>query len=346
MLGKSSYSITEWLSQLDEPQLANEAWTRLLERLYPVSVARARERGLSAEDAQSVHQRAVIKMFVRLKTGAVTVTNRGQLFGLLSKIASDEIVDRFRSHDRLRLLPNLLADGDDSAVDDTLPRWLRSTDLTLEQEEETNLLERRLLAAMSDEQLAVYQLRVEEELEVEQIKERLNKSRESIYRRLQEIDDIIRAISTDSELVWLRDTARDTSARSTREKVAQFLDGPIHEAHQLWMAGEAPEAIAAALRTTPTKTYELLAELDDVVYVVRHEATLEQLRQQLQKADDETLRNDIRAIVKTRKWPIFERWIRGGGPAALIAEGEFKRSAVFAALRAFHESARAIRRVL
>lgn len=346
MLGSQSYSITEWLSQLDEPHLADEAWTHLLERLYPVSMRRARDYGLSPAEADSIHSRCVLKMFTRLRSGAVTVTNRGQLFGLLSKIARDEAVDRLKARQRMPSLPNLLADGDDSAVDDTLPRWVRGAAPSLEEEEETNLLERRLLAALNDEQLAVYQLRVEEELDVEQIKERLGKSRESVYRRLQEIDDVIRAIRSDGELTWLRDTARDASERPIRDKVESVLDEPAGKAYRLWLDGQTPDAIAAALQTTPTRVFKLLAELDNIVYVVRHQAAIEALRQQIQRADGAALGDDIRAIVKKRKWPVYERWLAGGGAAELLADGQFERGAVFEGLRSFHESARAIRRVL
>lgn len=341
MLGSESYSITEWLSQLDEPHLADEAWANLLERLYPVSMERARRYHLSPGEADSIHSRSVLKMFTRLKSGAVTVTNRGQLFGLLSKIARDEAVDRLKARQRMPSLPNLLADGDDTAVDDTLPRWVQGAP-SLEEEEETNLLERRLLAALNDEQLAVYQLRVEEELEVEQIKDRLGKSKESVYRRLQEIDDVIRAIRTDGQLTWLR----DENDRSVRERVERLLDETTGKVYRLWLERQAPEAIAEALKTTPTRAYKLLAELDNIVYVVRYEAAIDALRQQIKRADGVALGEDIRGIVKKRKWPLYERWLAGGDTAELLADGTFERGALFEGLRSFHESARAIRRVL
>ncbi len=342
----STHNVTRWLQEIHDPQTAQEAWARLVERLYPVSFVRARRRGLSEADAASVEQRALLKLFSRLQAGQVSVTHRGQLFGLLSKIAHDEVVDRVKAKQRLALRENLFADGDDSAVDDTLPRWLGGVEPSLEEQEEANLLERRFLAALSDEQLAVYQLRVEEDLSVDEIKDRLGGSRESVYRRLQEMDDIIRALGSDTELAWAREAHRVNESREILQAAEGNAEAPAREVLRLWLAGQEAPQIARERATTPARVYAMLRHVDDVVYVLRRQDKLNDLRERIQAAGNEQLVDDLRAIIKKRKWAVFEAWIAGQVITELLSNPEFTASVVFATLRAVHESSRAIRRVL
>ena len=345
MAEQSEHSVTRWLTEVRDPARAQQAWNRLAERLFPVSASRARRIGLKEADAASVGQVSVIKLFQRLTTGQVVVTKRAQLFGLLAKIAHDTAVERIRRNQRLEFRGDLF-DNDVDLSDETLPRWLDGAEPSLEEEEQVNLLERRFHAAMNERQRAVFELRVDQELEPPEIAARLNISKETVYRTLDELADIIRATGDESELAWLRNERASAEVSAVVEEMRRLLDSRGQEALVRWMAGDEVPVIAKVLGTTEPRTYAVLSDLDDAVYVLRRKGQLNDLRESILAKDGDELRAQLKEIIKKRKWPVFEAWVSGCDLTELIANGPANGLDTFAALRAIHESARAIRRVL
>lgn len=345
MAEQPARSITQWLAEVHDPDKVQQAWDRLAERLYPVSASKARRKGLNEADASSIGQQSLLKLFRRLTSGQVVVTRRAQLFGLFARIAAHTAVDRLRRNEKLDINSELFT-GDADLSDDTIPRWLEAAEPTLEEEEQSNLLERRFLAALSDQQRDVYELRVEQELEVPEIAARLGVSKESVYRRLDEMADVVRAVSDESELAWLRAEQAGDAVGPLIAEMQELLDVPGREALTRWLTGADGPEIAKALETTPTRGYAMLSHLDDVVYVLRKKRQLNDLRTRIRAADDTSLHDELKEIIKKRRWPVFEAWLAGKDASQLVAEWPGKSREIFAALRATHESARAIRRAL
>lgn len=345
MAEQPARSITQWLAEVHDPDKVQQAWDRLAERLYPISASKARRRGLSEADASSIGQQSLLKLFRRLTSGQVVVTRRAQLFGLFARIAAHTAVDRLRRNEKLNFNSDLFT-GDADLSDDAIPRWLEAAEPTFEEEEQTNLLERRFLAALSDEQRDVYELRVEQELQAPEIATRLGFSKETVYRRLDEMADILRAVSHESELAWLRQEQAGDAVGSLIAEMQELLDPSSREALTRWLTGADGPAIAQALETTHTRGYAILSHLDDVVYVLRKRSQLNDLRSRIRAAGDPSLHAELKEIIKKRKWPVFEAWLEGKDAKQLVAESPGKSREIFAALRATHESARAIRRAL
>lgn len=345
MAEQSEHSITRWLAEVRDPGRAQQAWDRIAERLYPVSAAKARRRGLKEADAESVGQLSLMRLFQRLESGQVVVTKRGHLFGLFAKIARNTAADRVDRNQRLEFRGDLFT-GEVDLSDETLPRWLDGAEPTLEEEKQVNLLERRFHAAMTERQRSIFELKVDLELDVPEIAAKLGISKETVYRGLDELADIIRAISEDSELAWLRDERETDEVGALVAEMQRFLDSQGREAQVRWLTGEAAPAIAKALGVTPTRTYAMLSHLDDVIYVLRRRVQLSDLRAKVVAADDPGLRDELKEIIKKRKWPVFEAWVGGKDAGQLVADGPANVRDTFAVLRAIHESARAIRRVL
>lgn len=342
-----THNISRWLAEVNAGRLAPETLNNLLQRLYPITYRRAKAKRLQDADAASVEQRVVLGIFTKLANGSVHATNRGEFFALAAKFAHDEIINRIRQNaNRPASLDGIFIGDEYVPFDSPFTQWLDGDEPTEEQEDACNELERRLIAALDDEQLAVFRMRIEEDLDPKDIANRLDKSKETVYRILQSIADRLVTVSEDSELAWLRAESTSPAAQSTCASLADFMDATRKTVLNEWSRGVHPTDIAKSIRTTDNRTYCLLHDIDNMIYVLRRQSLLDALRQQLQNASNVETRDSLLKIIKKRKWPIFESWIGGQTPQQ-IAESQSREIAlVYSVLREIHELSRALRRVI
>ncbi len=344
---ESTHNISRWLAEVNTGRLAPEALNKLMQRLYPISFGRAKSKRLQDADAASVEQKVVLGIFKKLASGSIHATNRGEFFALAAKFAHDEIINRFRQNaKRPASLDGILIGDEYVPFDSPLTDWLGGKEPTEEEEDACNELERRLTASLDDEQLAVFRMRIEEDLDPKDIATRLNKSKETVYRILRSIADRLVTVSDDSEIAWLRAESSRPEAQSVCASLAELIDSIRQAVLNEWLRGDHPTDIAKSIRSTDNRTYRLLHEIDNIIYVLRRQPALDALRQQLQNASNVETRDSLLRIIKKRKWPIFESWVGGQTPLQLAESQNREVPLVYAVLREIHELSRAIRRVI
>lgn len=342
------HNVTRWLSEIRDPELAQQAWAKLIPRLFPILAARARELGLSHHDRDSAQQDCHERLFEKISTGGFTITNRSELFATFATIAYGKAVDKRRKLSRRKGRVAEFPEGNLDALDDgaVIRSWLEGDGPSQDELEEAQQLEQRFLAVVrADPKLeAFFVLVYERGLSVEEAAAALKISLATAYRRRRQLPAIARALRTDNDLSWLAETESDRGPH--RATVRSFLAAEAQRTLDRVLSGENILDIGDTCAPTSTRGFMMLAEIDNVAHVIRYERQLSDLRNEIRTSESFLDNVRLRQEIAPSSWPIFEAWCTGMDARELLDTKRWSSEDLFQALRDFHEAARAIRETL
>lgn len=348
MENSGQHNVTRWLAEIRDPELAQQAWAKLIPRLFPILAARARELGLGQHDRDSAEQECHERLFEKISTGGFTITNRSELFATFATIAYGKAVDKRRKLSRQKGRVAEFPEGNLDALDDgaVMRSWLEGDGPSQDELEEAQQLEQRFLAVIrADAKLeSFFTLVYERGLSIDEAAAHLNISLSTAYRRHRQSRAIARTLRTDNDLSWFVESG--SSSGSSRESVRSFLAPEAQRVLDRVQAGENILEIGNTCAGSPTRGFIMLAEIDNIAHVVRYERQLSDLRNQIRSSGAHLSNERLREEIGTGNWPILEAWCTGMGARELLDTGRWSSADVFQALRDFHEAAHTIRKLL